>query len=1233
MQGKRSLFSKLIAVVKDEIFRKPFGYLWVSLIAFLILAFVVNRFGLSIKNNPCFVAQVVEGKMNPILQSMEKRIEEYGVESYDFRTIDQDSRSNERFNLFYYEKQELKYWTDFKTIVPYHKLPKGNQFTYFTYNGNKYIIKKREIAENREVYAVLQLYQQFPFENQYLTSGFNEEVFPGQNFELYHSKKENQVNYKGEYLFSIIGTESKEWVPAYINWITVLLYSVGIAIIALLIILYAVRMAGNGYFFLGLVLLVSGLGGMRYIMIAREFPFKVLNIGIFNPVNFTDGFLNPSMGDLFLNLLTALIVILYVQYGLRFSFLLKKFLISKSVILWVAVCSFMTFLSLISFRYIYYITRNILSNSQIELDIVTSISFDDLRITSLIVFIIAGLIFFFIQYFSLKLLKRLYQLSAWALVVSVGVSLIAYNYYNTKHFWVFVLLLGGFWLFSANFKAIRYLGKVRYLTFLYFFLAAILTSILGSFGIYKQFEFDEETEKRKFANNLLIERDIMGEYLLSQTIERIKKNDFLATRMYSDQLAKGKIAETINKHYLVDYFDRYHGKVHLFNALGEPFSQNESEMNFDDFLKDKIGDRGKTDYPNIYYVKKTGVQDRYFVAIPINRFGRLLGTIVIELTLKRYVSRSVYSELLVENKYSGASSTKFDYAYYENNKVLMKVGNFNFERNFDTRYFKDQKLFGSGIEVGDYHHFGVDTRSGKKIVITSPNYKFTNILSNFSFLFLIHVMGITLIIFVYRYFFSSGKGQFYFSTKIQLYLGASFFIPLFIVSVAILNSLNSSYKAEINKSYQKRASRIEENINDLLEQFFDGRMNENAVSLRLSNISEIVQNEVYIYDTRGNLVVFSQPHIYDLEILSHQINPKALMEIIYNNKERVVLNESIGNLEYKTSYLSIKDTKTNELIGLMGMPFFESKNHLKRQQIEVFTSLINIFILIFIVSLVVAYFAVKILTDPLKLLTQKIKKTSFSDLNQPLEYESKDEIGILVDEYNQMLRKFEESKKALARSEKEAAWKTIAQQVAHEIKNPLTPMKLTLQQMQRVIDSDDRLHRSINNLLLQVDTLSDIATSFSTFAKMPIPESQPFNIVGVLKESIRLFENEHGNITDNFSADELIVVGDSKLTGRIFNNLLINALQSVPEDRDPEVSVELKHSHKKVKLSISDNGAGIPEEFHNKIFIPNFTTKIKGSGIGLAIAKRGIEHAGGSIWFDSSEEGTTFYIEWPLSKQ
>ncbi|MEL7147460.1 MAG: HAMP domain-containing sensor histidine kinase, partial [Bacteroidota bacterium] len=500
---------------------------------------------------------------------------------------------------------------------------------------------------------------------------------------------------------------------------------------------------------------------------------------------------------------------------------------------------------------------------------------------------------------------------------------------------------------------------------------------------------------------------------------------------------------------------------------------------------------------------------------------------------------------------------------------------------------------------------------------------------NFSFFFLIQVVGIALIMLVYRYIFSRGKAEFYFSTKIQFYLGAAFLLPLLIVSVAILNSLNNSYKEEIDKSYQKKASTIEESINGSLEQLFAGKINTEELGLLLSNISEVVENEVYVYDTNGELKAVSQPQIYELDILSKKINPQVMLEIIHNNKERVVLDESIGKLDYKTSYISVKDTRTNNLIGLMGMPFFGSKNHLKRQQVDVFTNLINIFILIFIVSLVVSYFAAKILTDPLKLLTQKIKKISFSNLNQPLEYDSKDEIGILVDEYNQMLRKFEESKIALAKSEKEAAWKKIAQQVAHEIKNPLTPMKLTLQQMQRVIDEDDPSRRSIGNLLHQVDTLSDIATSFSAFAKMPVPESEPFDIVAELKKSVQLFENEKGEIRTDFRAQEQHVLGDAKLTCRIFNNLVINALQSVPDGREPLVDISLSVSESKVKIKIADNGSGIPEEFHNKIFIPNFSTKVKGSGIGLAISKRGIEHAGGDIWFETSENGTTFYIDWP----
>jgi nitrogen fixation/metabolism regulation signal transduction histidine kinase len=286
----------------------------------------------------------------------------------------------------------------------------------------------------------------------------------------------------------------------------------------------------------------------------------------------------------------------------------------------------------------------------------------------------------------------------------------------------------------------------------------------------------------------------------------------------------------------------------------------------------------------------------------------------------------------------------------------------------------------------------------------------------------------------------------------------------------------------------------------------------------------------------------------------------------------------------------------------------------------------------------VSYFASKSLTYPLKFITQKIKKTSLSAYNEPLVWKSNDEIGLLVGEYNRMLENLEQSKKALSQNEKESAWREMAKQVAHEIKNPLTPMKLTLQHLQRLLSQKDETHlqtvdRSINTLLQQIETLSDIATSFSSFAKMPVPKQEPFELISVLKRTVTLFHNE-SEADVQFSHDQtsILVEGDQQLMGRIFANLIINGIQSVPSTRKPEIKIKVDYQvSAKVRISIIDNGEGIDKAIQDKIFVPNFSTKYAGSGIGLAIAKRGIEQAGGTIDFNSVKgEGTTFIVDLPI---
>jgi signal transduction histidine kinase len=339
-------------------------------------------------------------------------------------------------------------------------------------------------------------------------------------------------------------------------------------------------------------------------------------------------------------------------------------------------------------------------------------------------------------------------------------------------------------------------------------------------------------------------------------------------------------------------------------------------------------------------------------------------------------------------------------------------------------------------------------------------------------------------------------------------------------------------------------------------------------------------------------------------------------------------------------YIGLREYKDDTLLGIVSIPFFEARSELNRQIIEILSTIMNIFTGIFIGFLIMSYFASRILTVPLRLITHKIRKTSLNKYNEPLHWASDDEIGLLVGEYNRMLLNLEASKKALALSEKESAWREMAQQVAHEIKNPLTPMKLTLQHLLRALRRDNPeaaqlTERSFHTLLDQVDTLSDIATSFSAFAKMPTPKEEKFDIAAVLRKTVDLYQNDaNAEIETSIQAHEVFAKGDSQLMGRIFTNLILNGVQSVPVSRKPHIILQLEVNNQHVRISITDNGSGIAENIRHKVFLPNFSTKYAGSGIGLAVAKRGIEHGGGEIWFETIEgEGTTFFIQLPLYKE
>ena len=323
------------------------------------------------------------------------------------------------------------------------------------------------------------------------------------------------------------------------------------------------------------------------------------------------------------------------------------------------------------------------------------------------------------------------------------------------------------------------------------------------------------------------------------------------------------------------------------------------------------------------------------------------------------------------------------------------------------------------------------------------------------------------------------------------------------------------------------------------------------------------------------------------------------------------------------------------MLGYLNLQHFGQQKGFEDQIQRFLVSIINVFVLLLAISVVLSIFVSNWVTAPLRLIQESFAGVRFDKTNQQIDYQRDDEIGALVKAYNSKLEELELAAQELAKSERESAWREMAKQVAHEIKNPLTPMKLSVQQLMRVYDPENpdsykKLEKVSQSLIEQIDALTKIANEFSNFAKMPVPHESEVNLKAVLENVMEMFSNEE-NISITLACEEEhpMIRADKDQMIRVFNNLIKNGLQAVDEDQSAEINLKVKRSGSRINIEISDNGTGIPEDLKSKIFVPYFTTKGTGTGLGLAMVKQIIEIHHGSITYESSEKGTTFFIDLP----
>ena len=463
------------------------------------------------------------------------------------------------------------------------------------------------------------------------------------------------------------------------------------------------------------------------------------------------------------------------------------------------------------------------------------------------------------------------------------------------------------------------------------------------------------------------------------------------------------------------------------------------------------------------------------------------------------------------------------------------------------------------------------------------------------------------------------------STKFQYTMIALLFVSfIYIFAMTIIYVQRNSAQRQ-RDTIEAKCRYVQSALQNMY--YWDVRLTERntqGLNIDLRDLSISYETDINVYGMNGMLLGTSTPILFDHSIMSRHVPPEPFFSL----KPIVTAEEHVGEIKYLVGYIPFYNGSFMQ-IGYISVPSFISSNEIFEQIDNYLARLLPVYLIVLILALFASLWIARSLTSSFEKIANKMRHYRFGKEDNHILYDKNDELGELVKRYNELVDELELSTRRLARSEREGAWRTMARQVAHEINNPLTPMKLTIQQLQRTKGTerfDEYFAKSTTMLVQQIDNLSHIAQSFSTFAKMPEVQTSVVDVAAKLSAVIAMFANETIPVRYIGPDQGVTALADDEQISQVFTNIIKNALQALENSEDGDIIVRLTEKENQVEISFSDNGPGIPEEIQDKIFTPNFTTKSAGSGLGLAISKNIINGCDGKISFTTSNKGTTFYI-------
>ena len=985
------------------------------------------------------------------------------------------------------------------------------------------------------------------------------------------------------------------------------------------------------------VLLAPLLFFIYYLLVHFRIPPVVFELELFSPDIFARSALLDSLGDLFILTVTAFFVIYNFYMEFHFSATSVRKVSASSMLLYV----FAGILALSIYLLNSFVFRSIVIDS--------SISFETYKVLALSVYTFIGLLILALQFAAFALVvdkvfsileisqnrrsARIYLVVLIFLIIAPVVLRmnLTVNPETTVFYSVMIFLLYYFRFGNRN--------QYRFSTFLLYIL---LFSVFSVFEITRFSEQKSRSEMKMMAVNLSAEHDAVAELLFPDLDKRLRSDEDLKKKLLDPYFNFEEFYAYVQRKFFSGFWDKYDLQITPCRPLDSVYVAPPEDRyyhcyNF--FYEYVLRDGIQVPNTDFFYLDNLNGRVSYFGSISFEGEEGEEVTLFIELD-SRLISEGLgYPELLLEDRFVNTGN-QFSWAKYNRKRLITSSGDFAYSMS-SRIYTKGRE----GFEMASsdkYDHLVYNIDPTNTIIVSKPSVFWVDILISFSYIFSFNFIILIFLLVLTNISPISLRLRWNFKNKIQVVMTSLLFFSLILIGAGTVYFSIRQYKSRQTELLKEKIQSVYVELIHKLEFETDlhNWTSDEFYSLNdlLQKFSNVFYADINLFDKEGRMLATSRHEIFDMALTGDMMDAMAYKEMSALKRSEYFHNERIGGLKYLSAYVPFVNSD-NSILAYLNLPYFTRQDELTREVTNLVVAIINIVMLLSLLSFTIAVFISNRITHPLKLIQENIARVSLSQKNEKISYEGHDEIGSLVEEYNQMVEELMKSAELLARSERESAWREMAKQIAHEIKNPLTPMKLGVQHLQRIWsdkaeEREEQVQKITRTLIEQIDNLSAIATEFSNFAKMPLAINVRVDLIERLKDAISLFE-EYDKYEINLNTgewDHVYIYADKEQLNRMLINLIKNAMQSISEGREGIINISLEKSEQNALISVEDNGKGIPEEIRDRLFQPNFTTKSSGMGMGLAIVKNIIETAGGRIWYETQiKKGTTFYVLLPLA--